>query len=363
MRKFIVYIIVAIFLAAACEDVYHPKLKDVENLLVIEARITNEKAQNYIRLTKSIDFNSDSIAVPVNDATIILMTSEAKSHQLDCIGNGYYDASFVPEVGKSYKLQVFAEGEEFVSSWETMPPMPEIGNFKVGRDTNVYYTRSTFGQPIKHEMVGFRVKLDLPINQELKYYMFNWKSLMQFVIPGTEEDMGAAIPPPDTFAWKVTQKRGMYNIAGPAKYVGGSQINKHPLMFRSGNYYNYIDTTSLYSPFTYGCGWIFEIDQFGLTENTFRLYEDIIEQLEANGQLFDPMYTQVEGNMRCVSNLEKEIIGGFELNSVKKRQFYITNVMGQNVYFHEIDPIINLPKTDGQQPMDLPYFWQIQHMK
>lgn len=353
MIRFLLYGIFLIILATACEDIYHPELKDAPSLPVIEARLTNNPAFNYIKLNKTTRFLDNFLAKDIPNAKVEVMEENGPVMQAKHTVTGIYNFPYPLETGKNYKIRVMLDKETYESSWETLPPVPDIEKFYVERDTLINYIPNSYGIPTRHYTPGFRASVDIAANDSLRNYLFRYHSILQYINP---KRSSRAV---DTFLWTSFFHNAADNFVRPAKYSNNNRIQHHGLMFHLKDYITYIDTT-IYDKarlYAYGTGWIFEIDQYGLTENAIDFYQMISDQLNAEGKLFDPIYSQLKGNITCTSNPDKIMLGIFDLCSVKRHQYFVTHIDYKNIYYHKIDPILEIP-YEGLSPGVPPFFWQ-----
>ncbi|MGE5394832.1 MAG: DUF4249 family protein [Candidatus Saccharibacteria bacterium] len=351
--RIFLYGILLIILTAACEDIYHPELKDAINLPVIEARLTNNPAFNYIKLNKTTHFLDDFLAKDIPNAKVEVLQENGTILPAKHTVTGLYNFPYQLECGKSYKIRVTLDKETYESSWETLPPVPHIDEFHVERDTLVDIFPNTYGIPTRHYTPGFSASVDITASDSLKNYLFRYHSILQYINPKLKP---MAV---DTFLWTSFFHNASDNFVRPAKYSNNTLIKQHKLMFHLKDYITYIDTT-IYNKarlHAYGTGWIFEIDQYGLTENAIDFYQKITDQLNAKGKLFDPIYAQIKGNITCTSNPDKVMLGLFDLCSVKRHQYFVTNIDYKNIYYHKIDPVLDIP-YEGLSAGVPPFFWQ-----
>lgn len=368
MKNIFLILIVWALGLSACEEVYQPELTDAPNLPVIEARLSADPAYNYIKLNRTTRFLDDFLAKDIANAKVEVLEEGGPVYGAKYALTGTYSFTQPLTEGKRYKLRVTLDKETYESEWETLPPSPQINNFQVGPHTLERYVTNSYGKPVLQYTPGFQVWVDIPAIEGIKSNLFRWHSILQFINPGR-----AQMPPgqldhlknaslaarADTFIWKSFYQTGIGNMAKPSSYTQSTTMEKHPLMFHTRDYIAYIDT-SVYHParrYAYGTGWIFEIDQYGLTENASDYYQQITDQLKAGGRLFDPIYSQLRGNITCTSNPEKQMLGIFDLCSVTRHQYFVTNIDYPNIYFHKIEPLIDL-SYEGYTVGTPPPFWQ-----
>jgi hypothetical protein len=356
MGKYIIYITVILFLALACEDVYHPELINVINLPVIEARITNNPAFNYIKLNRTTGFTDNNMSKDIANAKVEVLEEGGPVYSAKHTGIGIYSFTQPLQPGRQYKLRVVLDKETYESTWEKLPALPEIQEFYVGPDTLMQYVPNLYGYPIKQLTFGFQVSVDLPVRADIQNYLFRWHSYLLFTFPNSNIK-------PYVYEWISYLHNGSENLAYPALYSSNSLIKRHKLMFNITDYFAYANINEhpdRLSALNYG--WIFEIDQYGLSDGSFKFFQKLSEQLKADGQLFDPVYSQIPGNMSCTSNPDKLMLGVFDLSSVTRHQYYVTNVEYQNIYYHKMQTVYDIP-GEGVSVGIIPLFWQKKEMK
>ena len=100
------------------------------------------------------------------------------------------------------------------------------------------------------------------------------------------------------------------------------------------------------------------INQFRMNDETNEYYKDIDKQLRAEGRLFDPISTQLIGNITCLNDPNKQAFGFFEASSkisyVYTDESYIW-VEKPILKFRAID-LDNIPSS-GASAYTPPSFW------
>lgn len=351
MKKALIYIVVWLTMLG-CEDVYRPEIMDIAEFPVIEARITNNPAFNYIIISRTTKFTDQLTFNPVSDAKVEIMKEDGTFYPATPTTAGYYSFNYALEPQKRYKLRIIFDDELYESNWETLPPLPAIEKFYVEPHEQVNYSNNLYGVPQKYYIKGFQVSVDLPVTADNKYYLFRWHSYLQFVIPKQSSR---------SYEWLSFTKTSSDNMAEPPIHSYSSIISKHELMFNTLDYISYLDTADYPErKKAMDLGWIFEIDQYGQSDGAHQFFQSAAKQLKAEGQLFDPMYSQIKGNISCTTNPEKKMLGVFDLCSVTRHQYYVTDIEAGNIYYHKIDPIWEIP-DEGASPRVPPPFWQYKH--
>lgn len=316
MRNSVLYLSWLLLLLASCEEYYTPAIDKSAGRLVVDAQITNDPSKNYVHLTTSRDYYSESPVLPVSGAKVELIQSTGVVISGSESGTGYFNFGMVPVSGKQYKLRITLTGDVYESEVVTMPPLPTMGTwYTENKETKTYKTDS-YGVPRVYTTLGREVYTDLPVSTALSNYRFYVRSVIEwaFYAPST-----GGMPPPPVFGWESYVNTASYNLAGDRILSAATnKIEKHPLVTISYNAQNYLHADSLTS-----VGWIILVDQFGTSAGSFEYHQKLNSQFAAEGSLFDPVQTQIYGNITCKTDPSKMVFGYFDLNSYRQVRYYM----------------------------------------
>lgn len=316
MGKVLIYFSFLLLLLSACEEYYTPAIDPVEGQIVVDAMITNDPSLNYVHLTYTRNFSDNVPITDVTGARVELV--EINGRVIQGIENvwGFFIFKIVPVVGRNYKLRIFLKKDVYESEEVTMPPLPTITNFHTEHVEKKISLADGFGNPVSSVMQGTEMYADAPVTNSLSYYRFKVRSILQWIyatikIPATEP------PPPVIYGWQSFYESNLFNLAGPKKFSQIEEIKMHPLLMLAYKYDSYINSDTLAPN-----GWILIIDQYGTSKGSYEYHEKLNSQFAAEGNLFDPIQTQVYGNIKCLTDPEKIVFGYFELNSHQQYRYY-----------------------------------------
>ncbi len=348
LRKTIcILVIVSCFIS--CEEVYKPPMRDAGGELVVDALITNDLAQSYVRLSRSTGFYDVNAPEAVTGASVKLMDTRGNSFQGTEISAGKFTFSKSPVAGQSYKLQIFLAGDTYESEILPMPPIPTLSNFYTGHIEKKEYQSNSSGVPVAVTVTGQELYADALVTAALSNYRFVARTIMEwvYVIPNTPMA-------PTMYGWQSLYDKSTYNIAGTKKFSQISKIEKQPLMLLPYNTTNLIQTGASVA------GWIFILDQFGTSRSSFDYHEKLNNQFSANGSLFDPVQTQVYGNITCKTDPAKIVFGFFDLASYQQHRYFVqftdSNPAGSAV-IRKISSYPTIP-DNGQTINEHPGWWE-----
>jgi|GEM_PF-611780 len=348
MRSYLLIVLCMAFLIS-CEDIYHPELEVMEELLVIEARLVYGQSTNVVKIYKTIGFNEMTKAYPpVSGADVTLVDDKGITFKLKETEKGNYLLSQLLQPAKKYKLHISAEKEIYVSAFEEVPEAPSPGDIYMEPEEQLApgSTDESAGQ--LRLVKGARLYADVDGQGNARYFRFTGRKVCQYTY--NVEVKGMASPPIPFYAWYSAIPAESFNIAAPPDYSVSGAIRRHPLVFLERSVNVYISEAP-----TVFSGWIYICNQYAISEQTYQFYSDLKKQLSASGKIFDPLYTQAKGNIKCTTDPEKTVLGNFEIASVREYRFYVEPAGTDNYHFHQIPWFWEIPFAGKVQ--DLPPVW------
>jgi len=309
-----------LMLFLSCEEIYKPELEIVPGNLVVESHVTNDPNQNYVILSNTTDFYNPMPQERVTGARVELVQFNVFGYyHYETIYNsteispGHYNFKDAPVPGNRYRLRITLGTDVYESNLEHMPPLPVIDSLYTGFKLEKSYRLDAYGPPNQVEIPSQEIYIDAPIAQSLQYYRFNWRMILQWTFIPT----AVGPPQPSYQGWLSIYHDGEFNLAGIKQFSQSDHVSKHPIISLP-----YIPRDYLEIEKQSGSGWILILDQFGISKDSYDFYENLNKQLTAEGNLFDPLLTQVYGNMHCSSDSSKIVFGNFNLNSYKQHRYF-----------------------------------------
>jgi hypothetical protein len=323
MIKKLTYLLFALYSFTSCEEIYHPAINMVNGHLIVDALVTNDLSQNYVHLSESSTFYDSNPPTAVTGASVKLLDSNGNAIQGIESSPGFFNFKKIPEVGQNYKLQISLHGDIYESETETMPPMPSLNKFYTERVEKEEFITNATGVPVSTTVVSRALYLDAPITAACANYRFVTRAVMEwvYVVPNTPMA-------PTIYGWQSLYNNNVYNIAGPKKFSQNDIIEKHQLMLLPYNTKGMVQSGASVK------GWIFILNQYGTSIESFDYHEKLNSQLTADDNLLDPVQTQVFGNITCKTDSSKIVFGYFDLNSTRQYRYFIS--------FSDLQPNDNL---------------------
>jgi hypothetical protein len=207
---------------------------------------------------------------------------------------------------------------------------------------------------------------DLSLTEDLKYYRFSLPRTMEYVVPpppptgspkpGPPWEQGGS--PESIWGWMNFRQSGVFPIHGPATYGSESVLKKRKLLFLRNTVGTLLSASRVIDG-AYMVGWIVDMSVFGMNEKSYKFYESVNDQLNAEGKLFDAVYAQLTPNFTCITNPGKKALGYFEVSSYAYRRFFVMALAGSDhTYFHYVEHPWPIPVSGEIEGSNPPVFWE-----
>ncbi len=352
MLKFVKYLLLFFTFFTACESVYLPDVEQVENVLVVDARLVYGQQDNKIILKKSTGFNERSIFESVTTASVLLTDDTGVEYPAIQYTQGEYLLRKPLDSLRKYKLFITVGEDIYASEFEAVPPVPNIDTL-YGDHAELWIQpggENNTGDFLKQ--TGQQLYVDINNDSPDVYFKFTARKIHQFYFP-FDTVMFGQNSTEYKYGWKSYYPQEKFNIAGPAEYSSAVDIVRHPVEFFMYSNASYLDSTQK------SMGWIYIMQQYSISESAYLFYKDVNSQLEANGKIFDPLYVQARNNIKCVSEPGKIVLGNFEISRYREHRYYIRlDRFSDNHKIRPVEVFYDIPPS-GIQPLTLPWFWEL----
>jgi len=303
-------------------------------ILVVDALITDEDAPNYVKLSRSSQ--TQGLYTKVTGAVVIVSDDAGNSFTLTEKEAGEYwtdTLTFRGEVGKSYTLSITTlDGEEFISNSCLMYPATEIDS--------VYYDYfETIPEGYSDSYEGINIYVDTPAESASGYRRWIYDEWWKFRIPYP------------VYAEYVNQTTILpVNVENDVcwSHNSSSNINIHTENIEDGESLH--KTLAFLSPQLtnrFQTQYSIEVKQLSISRDEFDFWNAMKLLNDAGGSLFDKQPFTVVGNVRNVSNPNRNALGYFQVSAVSTKQIYITSydvwLLGLSRYRYECEKFTTSP--------------------
>jgi hypothetical protein len=360
MKKLFYILFGACSLFHSCKEPYDPDIETHLKVLVVEGLITDSVGINYIKLSTAVPFDSTGTGTSQRYATVYISDNNHNVYYFDESTAGYYkprDKNFKGIAGNTYILNVTTkDGSVYQSTPQTI-----LSNFL----PNKFYNETVQKDELFYDAYGvaekvtkdwYSLKLDFKGTDEVTpRFRFVNKQCIQYLIV---KELGFSSI--YFYCWYTVKSSNTLNFTDEKYPVASLEIKDYPVEeFYKSSKIGVFDMDTQTLNYTdslidwYISYRILRINQYRMNEDAYRYYKGIADQSADEGKIFDPISAQLYGNMKCISDTSKIVLGFFETSSVTTYSF---SVRGSDCNTKKISNIFS-PTVNGFKVDTIPDFW------
>jgi hypothetical protein len=326
MTKMKTYIILMILVATtcfSCSEIYNPKTDSVQNSLVVDGMITDEAVPYSIKLSTTVPYDSSGTNPAVLQAKVSILDDCGDTYNLTETGNGVYvsnPAELVGQPGKTYTLHIQTrDGNVYESEPQTLLPNDFDMTTYAQYDSQDNLVEDAYGQVTKVTTPGVDLLVDISNNTDsLPRFRFKPVITTEYTYTITVSPMLSYV----YYCWYTSAPGDLANITDEKYQTSSTDIKKHTVYFQPTNYTYYASYTDSVTRKdsivqAYVINQVITLSRYRINDQTYQFYKNINLLLSAQGKLFDPIAFQIQGNMTCKTNSQKQALGFFEASSVR----------------------------------------------
>lgn len=336
-------IILSAIILWSCQEEYRVDLQNTEPFLVVDGLITDKPGPHMVRLSKSVKFQDQFIPQAVSGASLRITGSDGQSVALTEGEPGRYQtpADFAGTIGKSYVLHINTQdGHEYVSAPQTIMPPLNIDSVFGQLGEEIFYLHSQVSNNVYPTVVeGTNTFLRTSGGGEgAASFRFISELYLQYLIPYG----GGAVIETFDYCWIRRQINDQLGTDLGNKNYMQNATDKSGFVIRNRNQLpHYGFSEQLYQPLRVIINKIFT-----LNEDSFEFHKAKNDQLSDEGRFFDPIAAQIQGNMQCISDPQKAVLGLFEASSELIITYKIESDFQNNTAnITMIDNLHTIPRT------------------
>ncbi len=297
--KIFLYTALILVIVTNCIDPFYPDIEEYENVLVVDGFITNENSVYKVKLSRTQRFD-DVDRKSVTGAIVQVIDDSGNIYLFRETETGSYESNsseFRGQVGKKYKLNIeTADGDRYESGFEEMKKVPEI-------DSIYWEYKEKPSNDVNNPYRGIQILVDThdPVNKT-RYYSWSWNETWEFLTPYHKDTLPGR-------CWKNDSSRVIQIYS--TDHLTEDIIRNYPLYFISEGTNRLARRYSIL------------VKQYSLTGDCFNYWSRVRETNENTGTLFDPIPTQVVGNITDLNNPDKPVLGFFQASAVTSKRIFV----------------------------------------
>jgi hypothetical protein len=292
-----------VFTILGCVEPYSPEIIDEDvSLLVVDGFLNSGDGSATVKLTRTLPVYSTAAAPPELKALVKVSDDAGNEYLLIEKGNGVYEKTGIPvDVSQHYRLFIqTTKNDQYLSESVPIKNSPKIDS--------VFWIASDDG-------LRLYVNTNDP-NNDTRYY--RWEATETYEYHSAYGSIykmrsGVPIPRPQNelinVCWRTIPPTNILiasTIATAQDIVSNFELSFIP----KGS----IKLSQRYSLL---------VRQYAVTEKAFDYWRELEQSTEKIGGLFDPMPSQITGNISNVSNPQKVALGYFSAGTFSEKRVYI----------------------------------------
>ncbi len=331
LSKLIIFIML---IFVSCIETFVPETTSYDDILFIEARITNDdKLLPEVLISRSEPIGSDQESDerrPVSGADVYIICDDGSEYPFYEHVSGKYlpvNSAFTGETGKSYKLILYHGENTYESNFEKLLYSPSIDSI------NAVPTKqkiSETGDLVDGLQFFISTHSDSPPPSYYRWildatYMYNVPYSSTHIYDGNSPVMHENRD--ISYCWKDYDIDGIF-ISTTEGLIENAVINA-PLSFTD----QYGDALSLkYSLYA---------RQLSISKNAYDFWNDLDKLINQTGGLYESQPFRLEGNIRCTTDPSLNVTGIFEVAGVSERRDFFLRPSEFNIYRMncELEPV------------------------
>lgn len=299
----------------SCKDKYFPNIPSTgTGYLVIEGVLNAGNEPTTINITRTYDLNGTSAN---NGETGAVVTVEGKDNsvkQLTPISAGVYQNEYLNLLtNNQYRLHIKTkDGKEYVSDYVNVKITPEIDSigYKQNADgVQIYVNTHDPGNNTRYYRWSFEDTWEI---NSFYYSMQIYDSSMTTIPKVRDRKENEMV----FRCWKYGQSTNLL-FASSAKLTD-DVIYQQPIINIPTNNEKLAVKYSIF------------VKQYSLDKGAYEFYDLMKKNTESMGTIFDPMPSEVRGNITCISNPKEIVIGYISASTVTEKRVFISRPPGWN---------------------------------
>ena len=332
-----------------CIEEFIPETISFENLLVVEALITNEYKFHEVTLSRTFEFDESQKFETEAHVTIVDNLDHIISFQETQPGRYISTIAFHVELGKTYKLLITTKDNiSYASKEETLPK-------SVSQLDDIVFSKTT--NDSGEDGVDILIS-SFDSEGNSKYYRYEYEETYKIVAPLWAPDDAIVIsntrPFSVSYQPRTQEERVCYNtvvnktiLQTETNHLTEDRVTKFPLKFVSKESPTFRSRYSIY------------VKQYVQSFEAYSYYKTLNELTSSESLFSENQPGFFNGNMVGVTNPDEKVLGFFEIASFSSRRVFVSFEdlypnEGRAPYFTKCDilaPLLNVEGSEGFSPL------------
>ena len=349
---------------SSCTEIYHPEIDVQDDVLVVDALITDQPGPYKISLSYAQPFDMVNSYRPIPDAEVYVIDNLGNRADFHANWKGEYFSDpelFQADTLSVYTLIINTSDQEVYRSEPVQMVKTNTSETSYGFFSKKQFLKEDVdGTQMMEEKDWVNIYLNTLITgKEIPGIRFEPKLVIFSLYYMDPYGQGDVLP---FYAWRTYYPdiRVISEELAESTEAGG-QIAYYDREICSFEYREFIKARDYRLEIDTMNSRIVKyaliIDQYHLNESSTTFYSDLARQVQSENRIFDPLPLDVRGNITCVTHPDRKVIGLFEVSGCQQVAFRILTRKDVNqVEVSPVEPLLPDPPL-GSVPDEPPYFW------
>jgi hypothetical protein len=332
LRK-IIYILFLPLLIGSCIYPFDPPSEDYENLLVVEAFLTDSDDAFEVVLSRSIPIDTGYF-LPEENALISISDNLGGIYDFYEENPGRYMSfpDFTAQTGRIYRLHIqTTDGKQYESDSVFLRETPPI-------DSVLFKYEERVAAEGEKDIQGLQIYVSThDTKNSTWFYRWDYKETWEFrskyrSLQIWEDDMVKDRKDQIYRCWKNYRSSNVF--VATSNTLNEDIISEFPLVYVSNS------TDRLMSKYS------ILVKQYALSEESYTYWKELEKINENLGTFFDPQPSTIKGNIYNINDENEIVLGYFDGSSVQEKRIFISkgeypSIVTPNNYAHCSDTIVS----------------------
>jgi len=296
---FLLLILALLLSLPSCVEKYQPDVIATPQRYFVVDGLINLRGVTTVKLSYTRSLTAATAPVEAK-ATVTIRDEAGTSYPLAEQAPGTYaSAALTLDATRRYQLRVrTASGREYTSDLVAGKLTPPIDRVHWALERN-----------------GVQLYADAhDATNNTRYYRWNYQETWRFSTPYNSEynyTNGAMVRRTDNIqdCWRTEASTNILLFS--TQRLSQDIVSKFPLVLHPGNSYHFRFKYSIL------------VQQYAQTAEEYAYWEKLRKNTETLGSLFDPLPTQLTGNVHCLSDASELVIGYVGASSMSEKRLFI----------------------------------------
>ncbi len=312
----------------SCKEPFDPKISPVQsNYLVVEGNI-NVNGFTSIALSRTLPLKDSINSKPELNAQVTITGNDNSVFEVRDAGNGtYLSDSLVLNPNQKYRLHIkTTAGGEYLSDYSSVLQTPAIDSINWKLENNgVRFYVNTHDPQNKTRYYKWDYEETWEINSAyLSYYKYE----NGFVIPRDFSEI-----PKLYYCWRSSKSVSI--LLGSSAQLTNDVISLAPVEFIP------LESEKLSVRFS------ILVKQYSLDRKAYDFYKMMKSNTESLGSVYDPLPSEITGNITCVSNPQEKVIGYITASTVEQKRLFVTSADVHSKYTQDCRSVYVVNNPDS----------------